>query len=358
MKVLHIIWSSGIGGIESVVINLAIAQQKNGDIKPVLFVAKSEGPLIEKAKEKNIALLKGNFKKGSSNISKLNECVKLFSQFDILHIHSFNPVIALAAILSKRKIVFTEHGNFAFERKQGLLELISKKLQQLFLNKFTQHITFNSNFSKKTAISRYHLNKNSLSVVYNGVDLPPLIHKEKQTSDTIRIGFVGRLVEVKRVDRLIELIAAIKNKSKIIVELIGDGPQMKNISQQISKYNLTDTVQLLGFKNELSNYYNQWDLLIAPSSNEAFGLVAIEAYSHGCAVAVFNDGGGLAELVNQCEPTMVFDTTYDLTIFIDSLIEKSIDINKTSLRNHRRAFSQKFSIAQMESSIKQVYLSL
>ncbi len=358
MKVLHIIWSSGIGGIESVVLNLAIAQQKNHDIKPVLFAAKSQGPLIDKAKEKNIELLKGNFKKGSSNISKLNDCVKLFSQFDVLHIHSFNPVIALAAILSKRKIVFTEHGNFAFERKQGLLELISKKLQQLFLNKFTQHITFNSNFSKTTAISSYHLNGNSLSVVYNGVELPPLIHKEKQTSDTIRIGFVGRLVEVKRVDRLLESIVAVKNKSKIIVELIGDGPQKKNILQQISKCNLTDTVQLLGFKNDLSNYYNQWDLLIAPSSNEAFGLVAIEAYSHGCAVAVFNDGGGLAELVNQCEPTMVFNTIYELTIFIDSLIERSIDINKTSLQNHRRAFSQKFSIAQMESSIKQVYLSL
>jgi glycosyltransferase involved in cell wall biosynthesis len=358
MKVLHIIWSSGIGGIESVVLNLAIAQQKDGNIKPVLFSAKSEGPLIEKAKEKNIELLKGNFKKGSSNISKLNECVKLFNQFDILHLHSFNPVIALAAILSKRKIVFTEHGNFAFERKQGLLELISKKLQQLFLTKFAKHITFNSNFSKKTAISCYHLNENSLSVVYNGVDLPQMIHEEKQTSDTIRIGFVGRLVEVKRVDRLIESIAATNNKSKIIVELIGDGPQKKYILQQISKFNLTNTVQLLGFKNDLSNYYNQWDLLIAPSSNEAFGLVAIEAYSYGCAVAVFNDGGGLTELVNQCEPNMVFKTNSELTTFIESLIEKTIDINKPNLRNHRRAFAQEFSIEKMEIAINQVYLSL
>ena len=113
-----------------------------------------------------------------------------------------------------------------------------------------------------------------------------------------------------------------------------------------------------GFKNNLSDYYNQWDLLIAPSSNEAFGLVAIEAYSHGCAVAVFNDGGGLAELVSQCELKMVFNSTDELTAFIESLIEKSIDINETMLRNHRKAFAQKFSIAQMESSIKQVYLSL
>jgi glycosyltransferase involved in cell wall biosynthesis len=358
MKVLHIIWSSNIGGIESVVLNLSIAQQKNDFVKPVLYACKSEGPLIEKAKEKNLELRKGNFKKGSSNISRLHQCVKLFKQFDILHLHSFNPVIALAAILSKRKIVFTEHGNFAFERKQGFSEILSKKLQRFFLNNFTNHITFNSNFSKTIAISKYHLRENKLSVVYNGCDLPLSIIKKHETSDTIRIGFVGRLVEVKRVDRILESIAAIKDKSKIIVELIGDGPLKNNILNEISNNNLSETIQLLGFKNNLSEYYNQWDLLIAPSSNEAFGLVAIEAYSYGCAVSVFSDGGGLAELVNQCETNMVFKTTFELTSFIESLIEKSIDINKTSLRNHRRAFAQNFSIEKMEIAINQVYLSL
>jgi glycosyltransferase involved in cell wall biosynthesis len=358
MKVLHIIWSSNIGGIESVVLNLAIAQQKNDNVKPTIFAAKSEGPLIEKAKEKSIEIISGDFKKGNSNFSKLNECVNLFAKFDILHLHSFNPIIAIAAIQSKKKIVFTEHGNFAFERKQGLAELISKKLQYYFLNKFTHHITFNSNFSKATAIARYQLTKKSLSVVYNGVELTPSLPNKKQTSDIIRLGFVGRLVEVKRIDRLLETIAAIKDKSTIKVELVGDGPLKNKIVQQITANNLTDIVQLVGFKNDLASYYNQWDLLIAPSSNEAFGLVAIEAYSHGCAVAVFNDGGGLAELVSQCEPKMVFNTTNELTSFIESLVDKSIDLNDTKLINHRRAFAQKFSIEQMEASIKEVYLSL
>lgn len=358
MKVLHIIWSSNIGGIESVVLNLAIAQQANGHIKPTLYAAKSDGPLIEKAIDKNISIIKGGFKKGNINISEIKECVRLFKQFDILHLHSFNPIIALAAILSKKKIVFTEHGNFAFERKQGLSEIVSQKLQQVFLNKFTHHITFNSNFSKTTSINRYNLLQQSLTVVYNGVDIPLSYQAEKHTSDKIQIGFVGRLVEVKRIDRLIYVIAAIKNKSGLNVEIVGDGPLRNQIIQQITKNNLTEIVHLLGFKNNLSDYYNKWDLLIAPSTNEAFGLVAIEAYSHSCAVAVFNDGGGLAELVSQCEPNMVFNSTEELTAYIESLITKSVDTNETKHRNHRRAFAQEFSIAQMESSIKQVYLSL
>ncbi|MFN5347276.1 MAG: glycosyltransferase family 4 protein [Bacteroidota bacterium] len=358
MKVLHIIWSSNIGGIESVVLNLASAQQNHGIVKPTLFAAKSEGPLFEKAQEKNIDLIKGNFKKGSSNIFKINECIKLFQQFDILHLHSFNPIIALAAIRSKRKIVFTEHGNFAFERKQGISEKFSKKLQELFINKCANHITFNSEFSKATAIAKYHLTKKPLSVVYNGVELPPTVEKKTKSSDTIRIGFVGRLVEVKRVDRLIEVISAINDKSKIKVELIGDGPLRQNILNQLAEKNLTNIIKLLGFKNNLSIYYSQWDLLLAPSTNEAFGLVAIEAYSNGCAVAVFSDGGGLAELVNQCEPNMVFKSTNELTAFIESLIEKSQDLNEINIRNHRKAFAQQFSIEKMESAINQVYLSL
>ena len=42
MRVLHIIWSSNIGGIESVVLNLSIAQQKNNFVKQVIYACKSE----------------------------------------------------------------------------------------------------------------------------------------------------------------------------------------------------------------------------------------------------------------------------------------------------------------------------
>lgn len=94
----------------------------------------------------------------------------------------------------------------------------------MFLNKFTHHITFNSNFSKTTSINRYNLLKQSLTVVYNGVDIPLSYQAEKHPSDKIQIGFVGRLVEVKRIDRLIDVIAAIKYKSGLNVDIVGDGP--------------------------------------------------------------------------------------------------------------------------------------
>ncbi|MFM7016003.1 MAG: glycosyltransferase family 4 protein [Bacteroidota bacterium] len=370
MKVLHIIWSSNIGGIESVVLQLACIQKENEVITPTIFASKSDGPLIQTAHEKNLELIKGGFSKKQLNISKIFYCLQIFKKFDVLHLHSFNPVIALAAILSKKKIVFTEHGNFAFERNQRLTEKINKFLQKIFINNFINGITFNSEFSKKVAYEKYQIRNVLHQVVYNGIDLPKAEVDCFTESSTFRIGFVGRLVEVKRVDRLIEVINKIQNNESrnspnqinwsrpITVDIIGDGPLRTSLEKRVQQLKLSNQISFLGYQSSIGNFYKNWDLLIAPSSNEAFGLIAIEAYSYGCPVAVFDDGGGLAEIVGKCEPSMIFQSTENLSNWIANLLTKSSPLNEVKQRIYRRDFASQFSIHQMEKSIKQVYLSL
>ena len=357
MKVLHIVWSSNIGGIENVVLQLAVAQKHASIIEPTIFAAKSDGPLIQKAIENNISIIKGEFKKGDLNLFKLSNCISIFNEFDIIHIHSFNPIVALATIKSNKKIVHTEHGNFGFERKKGLGESISKKLQSIFLKKYVNTITANSEFSKTIASEKYNLENSKIKVVYNGVAIPKQL-SEKSKNNKFRIGFIGRIVEVKRLDRLIELAENLQSNNNFIIEIIGDGPLRNQVEQTIKQKRLTDLFHFLGYQTNTSEYYSQWDLLVAPSTNEAFGLVAIEAYAHGCPVAVMHDGGGLQELVKNCEPEMVFHNIKDLADYIQKSQSGIINNNETNQRNNRKAFASKFTIEKMEAAMYQVYLSL
>ncbi len=63
LKVIHVVWSSGIGGIESLVLNLCMEQKNNSQLQVALFTAKSGGLLTEKAKNNHILLHEGGFQK-------------------------------------------------------------------------------------------------------------------------------------------------------------------------------------------------------------------------------------------------------------------------------------------------------
>jgi glycosyltransferase involved in cell wall biosynthesis len=360
MKVLHIIWSSNIGGIESLVFNLCKAQNKNDKIVPTIFIAKSGGPLPDKIKDEKLNLIEGNFKKGSTNISELQLCIRHFSNFDILHIHSFNPIIAYAAIKSKKKIVYTEHGNFGFQRKISFSENISRKLLNYFLNTNINFITFNSIFSEQESKKRYGLTNVRNEVVFNGIDLTNNTFESVSNfvKAKITIGTVGRLVEVKRIDRLINAFSKVENKSNFEIKIIGDGPLMQNLHELSSNLKLNEHITFMGFRKDLQVQFQTWDLLVMSSIGEAFGLVVLEAYQFGLPVAIFADGGGMVEIVSPNDPELIVENEMQLTELISTLPSRINTLNETKKVNQRKLTANSFSIDAMCTKFEKIYLSL
>lgn len=114
--------------------------------------------------------------------TKIRKVIRVFAGYDILHFHSFHPATAYAAVKSRKKILYTEHGNFGFGRKQTLNDKVTRRLLRVFLNNNCDYITFNSGFSQETAITRYGLSgKTNVGCVqwYSGKSL-------RRTNDTGR----------------------------------------------------------------------------------------------------------------------------------------------------------------------------
>ncbi|MBP6511145.1 MAG: glycosyltransferase family 4 protein [Bacteroidia bacterium] len=360
LKILHIIWSTEMGGISKVVLHLCEEQQKDRDLQVSVFCAKGKSALFEAFEKKGISIFPGQFK-GALQISNAayKEVKMLMAKFDVLHFHSYNPVLGFAAKQIGKKLVYTEHGNFGIGRKKKLNDIIVGWMQKQFLNKRIDAITFNSEFTKSESIHRFGLSRTKKEVIYNGVPLnlnsTTSAHQFRKSEKEYLIVAIGRLAQVKRFDRLISAISTIPNSNFRLI-IMGTGPEEMPLKNLVRDLKITDKVNFVGQGNSLQ-LIQESNLCVIPSQGEAFGLVAIEAYQQGKQVLVFEDGGGVTEIVKPLEPFSVLKNERELCELISTMIPDPTLETETKL-NARKTYAAQFSMQMMSSKIKNIYLSI
>lgn len=116
----------------------------------------------------------------------------------------------------------------------------------------------------------------------------------------LRVAFVGRLVPYKGVDMLLEAAAPLVREGKVVIDIIGDGPERQNLKALQGKLGLEQGVELSGFvpHQELSDRLSRSQVLGFPSVREFGGGVVLEAMALGLAPVVVAYGGP-AELVTK-----------------------------------------------------------
>ena len=116
---------------------------------------------------------------------------------------------------------------------------------------------------------------------------PPFEQRKKVR----RFLYVGRLVEVKNLEMLVEMFNELPQYE---LAIIGFGP-LEDKLKSIAKGN----VKLLGAVNnsELPRFYKEFDVFILPSMSETWGLVVEEALNNGTPVIVSDRVGCKDDLV-------------------------------------------------------------
>jgi glycosyltransferase involved in cell wall biosynthesis len=143
-----------------------------------------------------------------------------------------------------------------------------------------------------------------------------------------------------------------KLKGQFIWEIFGDGDERKKIEDIITQSNLSDIVFLKGFSPSASEEIKNYDMLIIPSVNEAFGMVALEAAASGVYV-VANAVGGISEAIGPKENGIVLPGHREISVFIAGLVEggmKPVTSNNNSL-----SFWKERQDDWMEKHIKFIY---
>jgi glycosyltransferase involved in cell wall biosynthesis len=364
-KVLHVIMSASIGGIEKLVLDLAMHHANDPRIiTGIFFIQPLHGEFSDAYTQTGLDIHSAGLKSGYDfNPFKLISAWKTFRQYDVIHVHCFNVFIAMMAVLSGQRIIYSHHRGAELGREPRIADHVNRWLLKQFLTRFVSFNAFNSHHTKVGAVKLYGLENVKGSVIYNGVpvaDIPE--YGETIDADILGrlngrfvIGTSSRFASFKRIDRLIDAFSRFMPGKEAVLLLVGDGPLFDRFRETVDRYGMADSVIFSGFQTNVRAYQNVMDVCVFPSESEPFGLVSIEAYSLGKPVIVFSDGGGLVEIVSSLCLEDVVEDIDGLAKRMEYYYNNRYRTTETDARK-RIEYAKKFDISIMAEKFRDLYL--
>jgi glycosyltransferase involved in cell wall biosynthesis len=235
---------------------------------------------------------------------------------DVIHTHTAKAGVLgrIAAIISypRAKRVHTFHGHLLHgyfdSRKVKLVVLLEK-----MLGVFTYKLIAIGNVVKRDLLDAGIGNENKFEVIYPGLqdlDLYPRIEaKERLGLDLTKnyIVFVGRLTQIKRPDRLIELARHIAHEYHSAHLLIaGAGEMLEDLKTLAMDESLPIT--FLGWRNDIGQILSASELAILCSDNEGIPLTLIQASQAGLPI-VSTRVGSVSDIVVDGETGLLVEVS-------------------------------------------------
>lgn len=308
-KVVH--WGKyyppDMGGIESVTSSVARGARSAGHSVSVVCFRKGEAPSDGsldgvRVLRAPIKMLKASQPLGLQYFRWLLDEGRTA---DIIHLHAPNLLAALATLMLGRgpRVVVHWHSDIV---DKGIIGALVKPLESAMLRRADRIICTSKAYARASKPLASFAHK--ISVVPIGVpdvavggdaDVIP-----EQLAQRIRgrriILAVGRLVPYKGFRVLID--AASRLRDDAVVVIVGTGPLREDLEARVHEAGLSDKVFLAGRQEDsaLRSLFRQAVMFCLPSieRSEAFGVVLIEAMSHGLPIVATRIAGSGVPWVN------------------------------------------------------------
>lgn len=270
IRLLHLIKSLDIGGIERTTINYS--NELSMDFEYVgIFASKgvfNHSNLVSKRVKLLNALIKINIYTLPIQLPLLIYLIQK-NKINVIHYHHriFIPLIfIIKTIFKKIKIIYTHHNNFD--------DLINKLIIADKILSISQ-ITDND-------IKKHKPNNNIIKIEHQLPNMQNIINN--MDKNKMRIGYVGRIEKYKGIDEVFDLFLRINKsteKEKYNFYFFGNGNYLKTLKKMINKNGLTN-YKIVTSEWDLPKIYNSIDIVIYPTSQiEGFGMVILEAINFG-----------------------------------------------------------------------------
>jgi glycosyltransferase involved in cell wall biosynthesis len=252
-------------------------------------------------------------------------------------LYSNKPVIAIPTSFDALR--FSQQYGFPFH-----------KVEKILIKYYKYFLPFTLNIAKKIK----DMNPDAqFKIVPNGVSSHFFTLPVKKGKHIL---FMGRLeMNQKGIDLLLQAVAEVENKLKLPILLAGDGPDKNKVKELIQKYHLSQRVKMIGTVKgaKKDQLLAESALVLVPSREESFCLVALEALACGVPVLAFNIPG-----LSWARTTGVIKVpAYSIHKYAQQMIELTKRDTKNAAKSIR-AFAQKFSWDETASKYEEYIYSI
>ncbi len=305
VRVLHLVYHLGCGGMENGVVNLA--NHMDPDRFRVGICAFVGGGEYEKRLDPARTPLFAMGKKEGNDPLLPFRLARLLRRWrpHVLHTHAWGTLVegVLAGKMARVPvIVHGEHGTMETRRRNVWV-------QRVFW-RWTDRVLSVSEMHRQRLIRTIGPGP-GITVIPNGVDTerfrPPRDRAGERQAlgwdpDEVCLIAVGRLVPVKDHALLIRAFARATQgmKERVRLYVVGDGPLRNELERLARELGVADRVVLPGRRDDVPALLRAADVFVLPSKSEGMSNTLLEAMSTGlCCVAT--DVGGNPELVSHGE---------------------------------------------------------
>ena len=269
-------------------------------------------------------------------------------------------LVIISAFLLKKKVVMIIRNFPPKSYKKNITMILTK----FIIEKFDCKIISVSKSLKKSLIKDGGLQKENITVIYNGISI---INKKKFANNNkikikkCSVGIFGRVEYRKGHHLLISAWKKIQKKEpKLTLYIVGNGDKnyIDKLKLKIKKNNLDGSkIIWINYTNNIYSILNAIDLVVVPSINfESFGRIAVEAMALKKPIITSNFGG-LKE-VNKNNKTGLVLNVHNKELLSDKIIELMKNKNKRNLfgktgyENYQKNYTSKIMTENYYNYIK------
>jgi lipopolysaccharide heptosyltransferase II len=354
MNILQIVPELNVGGVERGTVDLAKCLVKLGHKAVVVSCG---GELVKDlqalgAKHYQLAVDKKNIFNMIRMIPRLVEIIKN-EGIDIVHARSRVP--AWIAYFASRKtnciFITTCHGYY-------------KKHPFSYVMGWAKRVIVPSNVIARHMIDNFQVPYELIRFIPRSVDLERFKYSSpaKKRRKEFHVGIIGRLTPIKGHLYFIKAMAKVARVIPYLkIWIVGDAPASKDAYKEqvrilVQRLGLWHCTEFLGTQKDIPEILSHLDLLVlATTTQEAFGRVIIEAQACGVPV-VATAVGGVVDIIDNAKTGLLVPPA-DPAVMADAIIKifKDKDLAQEMAENGYKKVKEKYNLELMVKNTLDVY---
>jgi glycosyltransferase involved in cell wall biosynthesis len=350
MKILHVIPSFGLGGMEKII--CSIINHHFSQYKHIILSLDGNNLAFQWIKSSNVERLE--FQKEKSFSQYLRKLYKAINNAypDLLMTYNWGATDAiwLGRLVGIKNIIHHEHG-FSIEEAQ--MTIWKRDICRFIVYRMVSALVTVSTNLRTSLQKKYWLSDKRVLLISNGIDSDyyspdnstrQAMRKELEfDEDDFVIVFSGRLDPVKNFELLLDVFERCRQVDpKVKLLMVGDGPERQKIEQLSMRKNIRTGLIMVGQRLEVLPYLRAGDVFLLTSVTEQMPLTILEAMSVGLPV-ISSDVGEISHIIADGKDGFLRHTGDGVDGFVSAMLKlKDAPVRQTMSRAARAKIIMSF----------------